>query len=174
MTYTTAHGNARSFTNWARPGIKPSSSWTLVGFLTIEPQGTPWIIFYTECILCASCWKNKWCFKTVFKMWHRTPNRGLLYDLNRTGDTCWHRSGIWSPDPTDLSGIFKVETKTENEALQSHDSYMGSGSDVSVAIQPSMSGKKEHETHIWRYARDTQRDPWSSYLRALNPMFSFF
>ena len=38
-TYTTAHGNAGSLTLWARPGIKPASSWTLVGFVTAEP---PW------------------------------------------------------------------------------------------------------------------------------------
>ena len=31
-TYTTAHSNARSPTHWARPGIKPESSWTLVRF----------------------------------------------------------------------------------------------------------------------------------------------
>ena len=29
-TYTTAHGNARSFTHWARPGVKPETSWFLV------------------------------------------------------------------------------------------------------------------------------------------------
>ena len=32
VTYTTAHGNARSLTHWARPGIKPASSWILVRF----------------------------------------------------------------------------------------------------------------------------------------------
>ena len=31
-TYTTAHSNARSLTHWARLGIKPESSWMLVGF----------------------------------------------------------------------------------------------------------------------------------------------
>ena len=31
-TYTTAHGNARSLTHWARPGMEPVSSWILVGF----------------------------------------------------------------------------------------------------------------------------------------------
>ena len=35
--YTTAHGNARSLTYWAMPGIKPESSWMLVGFVTAEP-----------------------------------------------------------------------------------------------------------------------------------------
>ena len=37
-TYTIAHGNAVSSTHWARPGIEPSMSWILVGFVTTEPQ----------------------------------------------------------------------------------------------------------------------------------------
>ena len=32
-THTTAHGNAGSLTHWARPGIKPLTSWFLVGFV---------------------------------------------------------------------------------------------------------------------------------------------
>ena len=36
--YTTAHGNAGSLTHWARPGIKPKSSWILVWFISVEPQ----------------------------------------------------------------------------------------------------------------------------------------
>ena len=31
-------GNTRSLTHWAGPGIKPTSSWILVGFITTEPQ----------------------------------------------------------------------------------------------------------------------------------------
>ena len=38
VTYTTAHGNARSPTHWARSGIEPASSWILVGFISIVPQ----------------------------------------------------------------------------------------------------------------------------------------
>ena len=37
-TYTTAHGNARSLTRWARPGIEPTFSWILVRFVSTEPQ----------------------------------------------------------------------------------------------------------------------------------------
>ena len=37
MTYTTAQGNAGSLTHWARPGIKPATSWFLVGFVYIVP-----------------------------------------------------------------------------------------------------------------------------------------
>ena len=35
--YTTAHGNVRSLTHSARPGIKPVSSWILVRFTSTEP-----------------------------------------------------------------------------------------------------------------------------------------
>ena len=34
-TYTTAHGNAKSLTHWARPRIEPVSSWMLVGFVNL-------------------------------------------------------------------------------------------------------------------------------------------
>ena len=32
-TYTTAHGNIGSLTHWARPGIEPTTSWFLAGFV---------------------------------------------------------------------------------------------------------------------------------------------
>ena len=38
VTYTAAHGNARSLTRWERSQIKPASSWTLVRFDSTEPQ----------------------------------------------------------------------------------------------------------------------------------------
>ena len=37
-TYTTAHGNARSLTHWARPGIEPSTSQFLVGIISAAPR----------------------------------------------------------------------------------------------------------------------------------------
>ena len=41
-TYTTAHGNARSLTHWARPGIEPTTSWFLVRFVSHwATTGTP-------------------------------------------------------------------------------------------------------------------------------------
>ena len=45
-TYTAAQGNARSLTHWASPGIEPTSSQILVGFVTAEPQWKvlTWII----------------------------------------------------------------------------------------------------------------------------------
>ena len=49
-----SHSNAGSLTHWVRPGIRPTSSWILVGFVTTEPQlGTPWIEFIFEtCVVC--------------------------------------------------------------------------------------------------------------------------
>jgi len=45
-TYTTAHGNAGSLTHWARPGIEPSTSWFLVGFVNHwATTGTPLPLF---------------------------------------------------------------------------------------------------------------------------------
>ena len=37
-TYTSVHSSTGSLTHWVRPGIKPSSSWILVGFVTAERQ----------------------------------------------------------------------------------------------------------------------------------------
>ena len=51
-TYTTAHGNARSPTHWAKAGIKPMSPWILVRFVTTEP------------------WQELICtFNTILKSW---------------------------------------------------------------------------------------------------------
>jgi len=41
-TYTTAHSNVGSLTHWMRPGIEPTSSWILVGFVNRwATTGTP-------------------------------------------------------------------------------------------------------------------------------------
>ena len=38
VTYTTAHSNAGSLTHWARPEIEPTTSWFLVGFISMAPR----------------------------------------------------------------------------------------------------------------------------------------
>ena len=37
MTYTIAQGSAGSLTHWARPGIRPTTSWFLVRFVSSVP-----------------------------------------------------------------------------------------------------------------------------------------
>ena len=45
-TYTTAHNNVGSLTHWVRPGIKPTSSWMLVGLVNCWAMtGTPYCYF---------------------------------------------------------------------------------------------------------------------------------
>ena len=50
VIYTTVHSNARSLTHWARPGIKPESSWILVRFVNRwAMMGAPRrILFFCE------------------------------------------------------------------------------------------------------------------------------
>ena len=51
-TYTTAHSNAGSLTHWARPGIEPTTSWFLVGFINhCTKTGTPDIYFLKRNII---------------------------------------------------------------------------------------------------------------------------
>ena len=53
-TYPTAQGNAWSLTHWVRPGIKPMSSWMLVGFANHRTMmGT------------SLCWHIFWCWTTL-------------------------------------------------------------------------------------------------------------
>ena len=37
LHHSSWHGNARSLTHWERSGIKPTSLWILVGFVTAQP-----------------------------------------------------------------------------------------------------------------------------------------
>ena len=49
VTYSVAHGNARSLTHWMEPGIESASSWILAGFITAEPQqGLPVLLSNNE------------------------------------------------------------------------------------------------------------------------------
>ena len=67
---TTAHGNTRSLTHWARPGIKPASSWILVRFISAVPHRELW---KDQCFLSslssAGSWEviSKWMIKWRIK-----------------------------------------------------------------------------------------------------------
>ena len=54
-TYTAVHSNAGSLTHWAKPGIEPASSWTLVRFLTTDPQWELPLIFCLNCFCLCDC-----------------------------------------------------------------------------------------------------------------------
>ena len=59
--YTIAHSsNTRSLTHWAKPGIEPTSSWILMGFLTTEPQEELQTYeVLRRILLCLSCWESE-------------------------------------------------------------------------------------------------------------------
>ena len=55
-TYTTAPGNARSLTHWARAGIEPTTSWFLVGFVNhCATMGSTWISSFISFLLDSTC-----------------------------------------------------------------------------------------------------------------------
>ena len=89
--YTTDHGNARSLTYWARPGIKPAFSWMLVRFVSVVPQWELWdyfplmvIIRYWISSLCYTV--NPWCLSilciVVYICYSHTPNLSLPLSLS--------------------------------------------------------------------------------------------
>ena len=53
--YITAHGNARSLTHRAMPGIEPATLWFLVGFISAVPQWELRLFIFwllTSCMFC--------------------------------------------------------------------------------------------------------------------------
>ena len=52
--YTTGHGNAGSLTHWARSGIKSTTSWLLVGFVSAVPQWELW----KDSLILGTLWKT--------------------------------------------------------------------------------------------------------------------
>ena len=59
MTYSIAHGNTKSLTHWARPGIEPASSWILVSFVSAEPR---WELPRTIFLLTLIHYQWRWHF----------------------------------------------------------------------------------------------------------------
>ena len=69
-TFVETHGNARSLTHWARPGIEPPSSWILVGFVTHWAiAGAPSLCFFMCSLLLIFFWT----------MWEQAAHMMLHY-----------------------------------------------------------------------------------------------
>ena len=107
-TYITAHSNATSLTHWARPGIKPASSWILVRFITAEPQ--------QELLLLL-------CKATKFNVRHKVQSYNWL--------PCWlgavwklavpweFPSGLVAGTRCSLSSVSSLGTEIPHQALSS-------------------------------------------------------
>ena len=64
VTYTTTQGTTSSLTHWERPGIEPTSSWILVGFITAEPQ---WELLLVICLL-LSCENSLFWIQNLYQI----------------------------------------------------------------------------------------------------------
>ena len=92
VTYTRAHGNAGYLIFWSRPGIEPTSSWILIGFLTSEPQWELWEMqikttmrYYFTPVRMAIIKKS-----TNNKCWRRCGKKGTLL-------LCWWKCKLVQP-----------------------------------------------------------------------------
>ena len=83
VTYPTAHCNARSLTHCVRPGIKPTSSWILVGFIFhCATMGTPVLLF----LLCVGISRISIAEFTIdclpsYNNWHKRSYRRVQINL---------------------------------------------------------------------------------------------
>ena len=92
-----AHGNARFLTHGERPGIKPTSSWVLVGFVTTEPC-QELQKFYVQYSIQYQCWIST--MATWYISW-KTSNSGAVV-LNSFGVSgflkVWYKLRVFSPE----------------------------------------------------------------------------
>ena len=77
VTHTTGHGNTRSLTHRARPGIEPTTSWMLVRFVSAALQWKLWQPVFS-CLMHLS--KIVECRYFIFCGWYiRYGDFGVLY-----------------------------------------------------------------------------------------------
>ena len=85
VTYTTAHSNARSLTHWVRPGIEPTTSWFLAGFVSAVPRQE---LLNCICIRVAALRWNYCGLRWWLGWWWRKVSRSLFW--HSTHQTNWH------------------------------------------------------------------------------------
>ena len=107
---TTAPGNARSPTDWARPGIEPTFSWILVKFISAEPQRELPKDFNFK--LCEQNWNGKWPLLITY-LWLKAPNQEAWLDGH-----LWP-SGWQGRDRASSQKRVKLERKDQSVEAQS-------------------------------------------------------
>ena len=70
VTHTTADGNAGSLTLWARPGIKPASSWILVRFVNLWAMMGTLLLNDLSCKFTQIKWRRLFCI--IFNIMNET------------------------------------------------------------------------------------------------------
>ena len=77
LAYTIAQDNAGSLTHWARPGMEPSSSWMLVGFVNCwATTGTPTVEHFLK-VKERVQRKRIWLVSTGIRVWSLALLSGL-------------------------------------------------------------------------------------------------
>ena len=74
--YAAAHGKVRSLTHWGRPGIEPTSSWVLVGFMTC------WTTTETPSSSTSILHISKHFKKSIFSLYHFLLPLGRILQLD--------------------------------------------------------------------------------------------
>ena len=87
-TYITGHGNARSLTHWARPGIAPASSDTTQLRYCWATIGTPRNAFEGPSAKSLFLFLNCQCWSSLVAQWVKDPALSLLW----CGFSPWPRS----------------------------------------------------------------------------------
>ena len=104
------HSNARSSTHWARPGIEPTTSWFLVGFISVAlRQEFPWQYvlikskFYSELLISFKELEDKiWSAEGNWKkevLWWTVSINIQLWSLIHS---CVHRGCVSAWEITDM------------------------------------------------------------------------
>ena len=89
-TYATAHGNTGSLSHWARPGIKPTSSWILVGFLTPwATTGIPSLRQFLKILILWALSQPYWTRLSLGRTW--TP---LFFESQHNRVMYWHLQSV--------------------------------------------------------------------------------
>jgi len=122
VTFTTAHGNARSLTHWVRPGIKPMSSWTLIGFIITEPwqELRLHILSITSHQLIKN--HNLWTHMRALQAEKKSCTMCVMVWAGRHFqvllDTASIKIWIWNEPPTELQDNFLIYPWPSSYSLQ--------------------------------------------------------
>ena len=86
-TYTVTPGNPRSLTHWVRPGIKPTFSWILAGFLFAAPWGHGDSLLWPPFKLPLQTWFCVFLFRATPEAYGGSQARGSNWSCSHRPNT---------------------------------------------------------------------------------------
>ena len=143
MTYTTAHGNTRCPTHWARPGIESASSWILVSLPLSHDRNSQEALF--SCVNCLGwapvaitlTFVHKGLASTYQRRtFHLSVQSPSLDELSSTGDDKLHggssRTTPVLPPWTDKAEPLGLRVEGKDTCISSRESNKEGGHTVSL------------------------------------------